>query len=103
MKARGKTIPPCLFFVLYYVKRLKGIKEMDKSKKTKRIISIVINSVFYVVIALILVVSLGVITSKDRNEITNVFGRGIVPILTDSMDGTQSDSFKKGALLIVNV
>lgn len=76
---------------------------MEKSRNPRRVVSIVVNALFYVLIALILVLSLAVISNKDRNQITSVFGRGIVPILSDSMDGNESNSFKKGDLLIVNL
>lgn len=76
---------------------------MKNSSKAKKVISIVLNAVFYIVIALILVVSLVVINNKDRNQVTGILGRGFVPILSDSMDGNETDSFKKGDLLVVDV
>lgn len=76
---------------------------MENKSSAKKIISVILNTVFYIIIGIILIVSLVVISNKDRNKVSNVLGYGIVPILSDSMEGTKPDSFKKGDLVIVKV
>ena len=62
------------------------------------------NAVFYVAILFLLLFSImNIRGSKDTASYPNIFGRGMLAVVSDSMDGDKEDSFQVGDLLIVKV
>ena len=63
------------------------------------------NTIFYLIILLLLVFSITNITVKKEDDIPAIFNRGFVSVLTDSMNGNHQEhkvhSFKKDALVFV--
>lgn len=68
-----------------------------------RITKIVLNVIFYTLIALILLYSIVVITSRGASDIPNVFGNGFLAVETDSMVGDNEDSFNPNDLIFVKI
>ena len=60
------------------------------------------NVVFYAIICGLLLFSImNIRGSKDNKSYPNLFGRGMLAVVSPSMDGDQEDSFKIGDLIIV--
>ncbi len=78
---------------------------MEKTKQNTaiRILKISVNTIFYMIIALLLVFSLANIQVKKENDIANVFGRGFLSVQSDSMSGNLEDSFEKGDMVFVKM
>ncbi|WP_264229452.1 signal peptidase I [Acholeplasma laidlawii] len=80
---------------------------MDEVKKdyskTIKGIKIGLNVLFYTVIALLLLYSIIVITSRGANDIPNIFGNGFLAVETDSMVGDKPDSFNPNDLIFVRI
>ncbi|PKK96904.1 MAG: signal peptidase I [Tenericutes bacterium HGW-Tenericutes-3] len=78
---------------------------MDKPKEklARKIVRISINTIFYIVIALLLVFSLANIQVKKENDIANVFGRGFLSVQSESMSGDLEDNFEKGDIIFVKM
>ena len=72
-------------------------------EKVLRISKITLNLLFYVVIVLLLLFAIANMKVKTNGDIPNVFGRGFLSVQSNSMDGSEEDSFKQGDLLIVNM
>lgn len=70
---------------------------------TLKVLKIVGNVLFYAVIAILLLYSLIVITSRGSNNIPNVFGKGFLAVETDSMVGSNPDSFNPNDLIFVKI
>lgn len=67
-----------------------------------KILKIAGNVVFYAIICLLLLFSImNIRGSKDNKSYPNIFGRGMLAVVSPSMDGDQEDSFKIGDLIIV--
>lgn len=77
--------------------------EKSKQKLALRILKIGVNTVFYIVIALLLVFSLANIQVKRENDIANVFGRGFLSVQSQSMSGDSEDSFEMGDMVFVKM
>ncbi|MBN2300654.1 MAG: signal peptidase I [Acholeplasmataceae bacterium] len=77
--------------------------EKSKPKLAIRIAKISLNTLFYLVIVLLLVFSLANIQVKKENDIANVFGLGFLSVQSDSMSGTDEDSFEKGDIVFVKM
>jgi signal peptidase len=69
----------------------------------KRILKITGNVVFYAFVILVMVFAISNISVKNDGDIPNVFGKGYIAVVSDSMNGDQPDSFDKGDLIIVKV
>lgn len=68
----------------------------------KKIIKICANVVFYLIIFFILLVSIANIRAGSKDDgMANIFGRGYLTVASNSMEGTQKDSFKKGDMIVV--
>ncbi len=67
----------------------------------KKIFYIIGNVVFYVIIAFLLLFSIANLSVKKENQFPSILGRGFVSVLSDSMNGTEKDSFAKGGLVFV--
>ena len=77
---------------------------MEKSNnKILRSIKVIGNILFYLIIFGLLLFSVANLQIKTKDDIANVLGRGFLPVLSDSMEGNQSDSFNKGDLLFVRL
>lgn len=74
---------------------------MNKKPNLKSILNIAGNVVFYFMIVFLLLFSIANLQVKSEKDIANVFGRGFLPVLSNSMEGTKSNSFDKGDLLFV--
>ncbi|MCU0105083.1 hypothetical protein N7603_05375 [Acholeplasma vituli] len=77
---------------------------MDKPKNNiKKALKITGNVLFYGLIFLLLLFSISNLSIKREGDIANIMGRGFLPVLSDSMEGSESDSFNKGALVFVKI
>ncbi len=77
--------------------------DAQKSLKVKKIVKIVLNVLFYSFIAVLLLFSIANMRIKTNADIPNIFGRGFLAVISDSMEGDQDDSFNQGDLIIVNM
>lgn len=77
--------------------------EKKTENKAWKIISIVLNCIFYLFIALLLIFSISNLKMKDELSIPGLFGRGYLTVQTSSMDGEEKDSFTKNDLIYVKV
>lgn len=68
-----------------------------------KVAKIVGNVIFYTIIAMLLLYSVIVITSRGNNDIPNVFGNGFLAVETDSMVGDNEDSFNPNDLIFVKI
>ncbi len=67
-------------------------------------VKIALNVVFYSIIVLILIFSIANIRSKNQpDQIPNIFGSGYLTVQSNSMEGSEKDSFNKGDLIIVDI
>ncbi|MFA7588929.1 MAG: signal peptidase I [Acholeplasmataceae bacterium] len=74
-----------------------------KPNKTIKILKISLNTFFYLIIALLLIFSIANIRRKSENQIPNIFGIGVFSVQSDSMEGTETNSFQKGDLIFVKM
>ncbi|PKK87037.1 MAG: signal peptidase I [Tenericutes bacterium HGW-Tenericutes-8] len=74
---------------------------MNKNSTLRKSLNIAGNVLFYGLIVLLLLFSIANLTVKSEKDIANVFGRGFLPVLSDSMEG--EDGFDKGDLLFVKI
>lgn len=82
---------------------VKQVEEQNQPK-WKKVVSIVINVVFYSFIAFLIVFAIAAFSSNNNDrKIANIFGIGFLNVVSDSMDGNREDSFKEGDLLFVKV
>lgn len=75
----------------------------DKAKKVAKVGKIVLNVFFYGVIVLLVLFSFANMKLKQKDDIANLFGRGFVTVLTDSMTGDQDDSFTVDDVIFVQL
>ncbi|MGD9605570.1 MAG: hypothetical protein AB7V00_05420 [Bacilli bacterium] len=73
------------------------------SPKVRKTVKIVLNVLFYSVIALLLLFSIANMKVRTEADIPSIFGMGFLTVQSDSMDGNQPDSFAKDDLLFVNI
>ena len=83
-------------------------KELKTPMTTKQKVwfgvKIALNVVFYILILLVLLFSISNIRAKNKNDqITNIFGKGYLNVLSDSMTGDNEDSFNTGDMIIVKI
>ncbi len=78
---------------------------MENEKKTtpKKVLKITLNSLFYLIIILLLIFSIANIKVKKENDIANVFGTGFLSVQSNSMLGDKDDSFEKGDMVFVKM
>lgn len=78
---------------------------MENEKKTtpKKVLKITLNSLFYLIIILLLIFSVANIKVKKENDIANVFGTGFLSVQSNSMLGDKDDSFEKGDMVFVKM
>lgn len=71
--------------------------------KTKRILNISLNVLFYAFIVFLLVFSIANMKVKRDDDIANVFGTGLLAVQSNSMYGDLDDSFEQGDMLFVTM
>ncbi len=77
---------------------------VNKSKSNIiNVLKIVGNVLFYTLIVLLLLFSISNLSVKTNKDVANIFGRGFLPVISDSMEGNNSDSFDKGSLVFVKL
>ncbi|PKK99257.1 MAG: signal peptidase I [Tenericutes bacterium HGW-Tenericutes-2] len=75
-----------------------------ETKKTViKVGKIILNVLFYSVIILLITFSIANMQLKKKDDIANVFGNGFTTVLTDSMDGEESDSFTVDDIVFVKL
>ncbi len=83
-------------------------KELKTPMTTKQKVwfgvKIALNVIFYLLILLVLLFSISNIRAKNKNDqIPNIFGKGYLNVLSDSMTGDNKDSFNTGDMIIVKI
>jgi len=75
-----------------------------ETKKTViKVGKISLNVLFYFVIVLLITFSIANMQLKKKDDIANIFGNGFTTVLTDSMDGEESDSFTVDDIVFVKL
>ena len=80
--------------------------ESQKIKKNNNVVlklMIIIGCIFFTVITSIIVLFASVKNNYETYGFINIFGKGCVPIQSNSMKGNNRDSFEKGDLLFVEI
>jgi signal peptidase I len=77
--------------------------ESKKTNITKRVFKIVLNTIFYGMIALLIGFSIANMQIKSEDNIANIFGTGFLSVQSDSMEGDLKDSFFKGDMVFVSM
>lgn len=72
-------------------------------KEKRSIFKTILNVFFYLVIVVLVMFSIANIKVKRENDIPNIFGIGFLAVQSDSMEGSNKDSFNKGDLIIVKI
>lgn len=75
----------------------------EKSNITIKVLKIVGNVFFYLVIIFLLIFSIANIKVKKESDVPNVFGRGFIAVIRDSMEGNEEDSINEGDLIFVKM
>jgi signal peptidase len=75
----------------------------DKAKQGTKVGKIVLNVFFYAVLVLLVLFSFANMKLKQKDDIANLFGRGFVTVLTDSMTGDQENSFTVNDVIFVRL
>lgn len=70
---------------------------------TSKVLKIIGNVVFYLVLALLITFSFATMKLKSANDIANIFGRGFMTVLTPSMEGDLEDSFTTEDIIFVRI
>jgi signal peptidase len=70
---------------------------------TSKVLKIVGNIVFYLLLALLITFSFATMKLKSANDIASIFGRGFMTVLTPSMDGDREDSFTTEDIIFVRI
>lgn len=77
---------------------------VEKKNTPLFILKVIGNVVFYLIIALLLLFSIMNINGGNKTQgFPNIFGKGFLSVQSNSMEGTNLDSFTKGDLLFVDV
>ena len=72
------------------------------SKKSQKIISVVVNVIVAIILVMVLFVTISTILSSGQGY-TSFFGVASVSVQSDSMKGDKSDNFVKGDLLFIKI
>lgn len=77
---------------------------VEKKNTPLFILKVIGNVIFYLIIALLLLFSIMNINGGNKTQgFPNIFGKGFLSVQSNSMEGTNPDSFVKGDLLFVDV
>lgn len=83
------------------------LQETEKKTTKQKVIfglKIAGNAIFYLIILLVLIFSIGNIRAKsDPSKIPNVFGKGYLSVQTNSMESDAPDAIFAGDLIIVDI
>lgn len=79
------------------------MEQVKDNSQIKRILKIVLTVLYYVFIVVLLTFSIVTIASRGEEDIPNLFGRGYLAVLTDSMTTDGEDSIDVGDLLYVRI
>jgi len=75
-----------------------------KQKQTLiKVTKIFLNVIFYSFLAILILFSIANMKLEKNDDIANIFGKGFLTVLTDSMDGEEEDSFTVDDLLFVTL
>lgn len=77
--------------------------EVQQENKTLKIVKVVVNVIFYVLIFMLLLFSIANLNKKDEFSVPSIFGKGFTTVQTDSMAGSEKDSFTTKDLVFVSV
>ena len=77
--------------------------KQEKAIKVTKVLKIILNSFFYFIIFVLVLFSFATMKLKQKDDIANIFGRGFVSVLTDSMTGDQEDSFTVNDVIFVKL
>ena len=72
------------------------------SDKAKRAVNLAANAIVIVILVVIAFITLNIILSRGKGY-TSIFGKAYVAVQSDSMEGTNPDSFNKGDLIKIKV
>ena len=73
-----------------------------KQSSVLKVLKIIGAVVFYLIIFFIFLVSIANIRAgKKEDSMPNIFGRGYLTVASNSMEGSQSDSFKQNDMIVV--
>lgn len=78
-------------------------KELKQENKTTKIIKIVVNVIFYALILILLLFSIANLNKKDEFSVPSIFGTGFTTVETDSMAGSEKDSFTSKDVVFLKV
>lgn len=76
---------------------------MENTAKKSNVLNKILNIIFYLVILVLVAFAIANIQIKKENDIANLFGLGFLSVQSDSMEGSNSDSFNQGDLIFVNL
>ena len=76
---------------------------VNENNNLMSVVRILGNVLFYTVIVVMLLFSIANLSIKSNDDVANIFGKGFLPVITDSMEGNEPDSFEKGSLIFVDV
>ncbi|VEU83327.1 signal peptidase I [Acholeplasma hippikon] len=80
------------------------MEQVKKQPTGVKVAKIIFNVLFYLIIATLLLYSVIVIASRgNENNIPNIFGNGFLAVKSESMEGTNPDSFSKNDLIFVKI
>lgn len=84
------------------------MENQNKEKNNKKIVKLVLDIVFYCIIALLFILSLAALGKTDLDEVhgvkvNNIFGRGYSVVQSDSMAGNRKDSFTTKDIITLKV
>lgn len=75
------------------------VLNQETSNKVKKILTIVLNVLFYLFIAFLFIFAIANLNGKENN-VPNLFGYSFMSVQSTSMEGNEDDSFNKGDLVI---
>ncbi|MGI6781482.1 MAG: signal peptidase I [Acholeplasmataceae bacterium] len=79
------------------------MEQVKDNSQLKRILKIVLTVLYYVFIVVLLTFSIVTIASRGEKQIPNLFGRGYLAIVSDSMSSDREDSIDEGDLIYVRI
>ena len=75
----------------------------EQIKKVTNVLKIILNVFFYSVVVVLVLFSFANMKLKQKDDIANLFGKGFLTVLTDSMAGSKEDSFTPEDIIFVTL
>lgn len=75
------------------------VLNQETNNKVKKILTIVLNVLFYLFIAFLFIFAIANLNGKENN-VPKIFGYSFMSVQSTSMEGTEENSFNKGDLII---